>query len=353
MSETTESERAVTTNRGSLALWLCLAIGIGLALAPVMFQMFTRAPAGGDMIDDFAPYMTSGEIVQFEEYMRQIDAANTESAVLLRDDLDTFGAVDGSEVDTQLAAVVKLNDSWVSIDEDMSDLLARMDANLDNYSAVAALPPFDLFPWFFVLPGVIIAGLAAWSLRAARRGDEPDRLLRALAVVGIGVALAPVAFQMFSRAPAGAEMIDDFRPMMTRERVLDVQGYFVTMGAAEGQLRIDAVPMAEQAGGVDGGERYPAITELSDNWPTIVGDFSPMVATMSDNVASFNGIDALPPFDLFPWFFVAPGILVAVLAVFAARRPGAPTAAQQPAIGGNTEPARSGAAASPSSTATT
>ena len=88
MSETTESERAVTTNRRSLALWLCLAIGIGVALAPVVFQMFTRAPAGGDMIDDFAPYMTSDEIVQFEEYMHQIDAANTESAVLLRDDLD-------------------------------------------------------------------------------------------------------------------------------------------------------------------------------------------------------------------------------------------------------------------------
>ena len=150
---------------------------------------------------------------------------------------------------------------------------------------MAALPPFDLFPWFFVLPGLIIAGLAAWSLRATQRGDGAERPLRALAVVGVGVVLAPVAFQMFSRAPAGAEMIDDFRPMMTRERVLDVQGYFVTMGAAEGQLRVDAVPMAEQAGGVDGAERYPAITELSDNWPTIVGDFSPMVATMSDRVS--------------------------------------------------------------------
>jgi len=36
--------------------------------------------------------------------------------------------------------------------------------------------------------------------------------------LGIAVAAAPVAFQMFDRAPKGADMIDDFRPMMTRER---------------------------------------------------------------------------------------------------------------------------------------
>ena len=36
--------------RNSL-LWAALAIGVGLALAPVVFQMFSRAPAGGEMID--------------------------------------------------------------------------------------------------------------------------------------------------------------------------------------------------------------------------------------------------------------------------------------------------------------
>ena len=37
-------------------------IGLGLALAPVAFKMFDRAPKGGDMIKQFRPYMTTAEI---------------------------------------------------------------------------------------------------------------------------------------------------------------------------------------------------------------------------------------------------------------------------------------------------
>ncbi len=44
-----------------------------------------------------------------------------------------------------------------------------------------------------------------------------------------------------------------------------------------------------------------------------------MVATMSDNVDNYEAVDALPSFDLFPWFFVVPGVLVAVFAGLALR----------------------------------
>jgi hypothetical protein len=33
---------------------------------------------------------------------------------------------------------------------------------------------------------------------------------------------------MFSRAPDGGDMINDFRALMTRERVQNVQGYFIS-----------------------------------------------------------------------------------------------------------------------------
>lgn len=39
-------------------------------------------------------------------------------------------------------------------------MIGAMSDNVDNYQAVAALPPFPLFPWFFVLPGLLIVGLA-------------------------------------------------------------------------------------------------------------------------------------------------------------------------------------------------
>jgi uncharacterized membrane protein len=59
-----------------------------------------------------------------------------------------------------------------------------MSDNVTNYQAVASLPPFPLFPWFFVIPGVLVVGfaLAAGTRRnvagaaASGRIDEPTAL---------------------------------------------------------------------------------------------------------------------------------------------------------------------------------
>jgi hypothetical protein len=295
-----------------------LMVGVGMIVAPFVFQMFGRAPLGGDMIEDFEPFMTVEQVERFRGYLAEIDEANTESIESLRDALVTSGAVEASEYDTVLASVVNLNEQWSTVDADMTDLIDRMDANLDNYAAVAALPPFPMFPWFFVIPGALIvtaAGIALYRRRTPEHRARPA--LWVLFGLGIAVALAPVAFQMFDRAPLGADMIDDFRPMMTRERVQSVQGYFVTLGAAEGQLRANALPRLAEAGG-DASE-FPAIAQWSEDWPAILTNFNPMVATMSDNVDNYEAVDALPSFDLFPWFFVIPGVLVAVLAIVALR----------------------------------
>jgi hypothetical protein len=290
-----------------------LVVGIGMIVAPFVFQMFERAPLGGEMIDDFEPYMTVDQVERFRGYLAEIDAANTETLETLWPDL-----VSDSDFDVGFASIATLNAQWDDIDADMSDLIDRMDANLDNFDAVAALPPFPMFPWFFVLPGVAIAVAATVALvrrRSSGRGARPA--VWVLLGLGLAVILAPLAFQMFARAPKGAEMIDDFRPMMTRERVQAVQGYFVTLGAAEGQLRANAIPLVVEAG--RDAQDYPAIAQWSADWPAILTDFNPMVATMSDNVDNYEAVDALPRFDLFPWFFVVPGVLVAGLAAVALR----------------------------------
>jgi hypothetical protein len=72
----------------------------------------------------------------------------------------------------------------------------------------------------------------------------------------------------------------------------------------------------------------PAIQAFGDDWPTMFRRFASMIGTMQANVDNYAAVDALPPFGLFPWFFVVPGILVAGLAVGAgrSRRQDAPTA---------------------------
>ncbi|MBP9052604.1 MAG: hypothetical protein KBF94_08280 [Ilumatobacteraceae bacterium] len=304
------------------ALTAALVVGMGVAAAPAAFQMFSRAPLGGTMIDDFRPYMSNEKIDTFRGYMTEIDAAVTE-ADQLRSSLVEGGTFTADEYDTQFFGVGNLTNGWAAIDADMTDLLDRMDANMANYAAVDALPPFAMFPWFFVIPGLAIAVVAAGCLWSARAGRAHRGGLWALAGLGIALVAAPFAFQMFSRAPMGAEMIDDFRPMMTRDRVQNVQGHFITLGGAEGQLRVAVMPALVESGG-DAAD-YPAITQFSTDWPSIVTEFNPMIATMSDNVDNFQAVDALPSFSLFPWFFVVPGALVAGLAAVSLRRTSPPT----------------------------
>lgn len=290
--------------------WAVLALGLGLIAAPAVFQMFDRAPKGADMIDGFAPYMTTAQIEKFQAHLAEIDAAMAELDPLAVDTTTAPG-----EPATEFASVEALQDQWPGIDADMSDMLATMAEDIDNYEAVAALPPFDLFPWFFVVPGVLVVGIAATVLIRDRRGRRTPVARWLVGAVGIGLVLAPVAFQMFERAPKGGVMIDDFRPLMTRPRVQDIQGYFVTMGAGEGQLRNGLVPLALEQG--VGEDELTAVTRFSDDWQMIVTDFAPMIGTMSDNVTNFEAVDALPDFPLFPWFFVIPGVLLVGLALVA------------------------------------
>ncbi len=317
---------ASRTKRRERALVGVAVIGFALAAAPVVFQMFTRAPAGGDMIDDFDRYMSVEEIEKFRGYLALVDAADVEAAGGLVPALVETGAVGAGEAATTFTATNTLHEQWPDIDADMQDLLDTMDANLGNFESVASLPTFALFPWFFFIPGMLVGVGALITLVVVRRGGSARVGSTMLVVLGLGIVLAPAIFQMFTRAPDGADMIDDFRPMMIDERVTRVQGYFITMGAAEGELRNRVLPLVVEQEVVTPTD---ASAQFSTEWPTIVGDFAPMVATMGDNVDNFEGIDALPSFSLFPWFFVLPGVLITALALVARRSVSPPTERQQ------------------------
>ena len=289
-------------------------IGIALALTPVAFQMFTRAPKGGAMIDGFKPYMTTTRIERFEADLATIDHAHA-NAVALRAQFPQSSA-------TRSPAINAFVDQWPAIDADMTSMLHTMQANIGHYNGVAALPPFVLFPWFFVLPGVIIAALAFRSLAADKTGKPIRGRWVPLLIVALGVVAAPAIFQMFTRAPGGSHMIGDFKPFMTRTKVTQIQGYFLTIGSGEGELRRTVVPELTASGQVRP-EEVAAISTLNAQWPAISGGMAPMIGAMSDNIGNFDAVVAMPPFWLFPWFFVLPGLAVAAMAL-AARRVDAP-----------------------------
>lgn len=278
--------------------WVTFAVGLGLALAPAVFQMFSRAPSGGQMIEEFEPYMTVDVIGGFAGDLALIDKAVT--------DLQIDSAATGIDV----GYYSKFAKEWPAIYEDMGGMLTTMDDNLDNFEDVNALPPFSMFPWFFVAPGLIAAVVAVVGLKSHAKTSS----LVSVAAIGIGLIAAPFVFQMFSRAPSGGDMINDFKPLMTKERVQTMQGYFLVIGAGEGNLRNEIVSTLSKD------EVPESAIQFSVQWPRISNEMAPMIGVMSDNVDNFNDVVALPAFPLFPWFFVAPGAVLVAVAGSSLRR---------------------------------
>jgi hypothetical protein len=300
-----------------------LVIGLGLLAAPFIFQMMAldnRAPAGGEMIDQFRPYMTEARITKFDGFMDLINRAEQSYKSDLRP------VVAGAEMNAAQQSALRQVDDWTTkwegdegIFADMGGILRDVRANLDNYKAVDNLPPFWMFPFFFIMPGVIIALLARAALRGMRRGAGTGKAGKALVVMGVGLIAAPFIFQMMggeNRAFQGADMISDFKPVMTAERVTGVQSYFPVIGLAEGQLRNQLVPLAASQADSPG---TPVIDEFSQAWPEIGNEFAQFLGVMSDNLDNFAKVKALPPFSLFPFFFILPGLMVAGFALAAGR----------------------------------
>jgi hypothetical protein len=303
------------THARSWALAALAVVGVALLTLPLVFGMFSRAPKGAAMLASFRPFMTSTRLDGFQTEIRQINAgvlqANSTVVVRLEGSSDSAAR---ARFASQFPSFAQFSGQWSGIDSHMSSLLDQVHGNLGNYEAIAALPSFTLFPWFFVIPGVLVLALVAAALLMPTR----RRSIRvALLVLGIGLVAAPAIFQMFQRAPKGGHMMSAFKNIETSRNIETIQGYFGSMAVGQGTVRLELVPALEHHGVTPAQItiQFPAVATLDRNWVHILNDMTPMIGAMSDNVVNYQAIASLPPFPLFPYFFVIPGLLVVVLAI--------------------------------------
>jgi hypothetical protein len=301
-------------------IWALVALGVvGVALValPLLFNMFGRAPEGAEMLTSFRPFMTSTRLAGFQTEIRQINAGvlETKTSVVIRLEVNSDSAA-RARFDSQFPTFDQFSEQWPGIDAHMSSLLDEVQGNLGNYEAIAALPSFRLFPWFFVIPGfLVVALLGAVVVRPQRWGS----IRVVFVVLGIGLIVAPAVFQMFQRAPKGGQMMSAFKGIETAGNIETIQGYFGSMAVGQGAIRLNIVPALEHHGMTPAQvqSQFPAIATLDRNWDHILNDMTPMIGAMSDNVVNYEAIAALPPFPLFPYFFVLPGLFVVAFAIAA------------------------------------
>jgi hypothetical protein len=306
-------DHSTAAPRRRWALIAMAAVGIALVVMPLAFGMFGKTPKGAVMIAGFKPYMTTARLSGYQSELQEINAGVHQTDTSVSAYLGG-AAADRTGFASKYPEFVSFDQQWPAIDSKMTGLMSQVQENLGNYEDVAALPSFKLFPWFFVIPGVLIAGCAVAALIRPRRW----RSLRWVAVaVGLGLIAAPLIFQMFQRAPSGGHMMTAFRSIETTKNVEQIQGYFGTMAVGQGAIRLEIVPALEASGLSQAqiAAKFPHVAALDSDWVHILNDMTPMIGAMSDNVTNYQAIASLPPFALFPWFFVLPGALVAGLAI--------------------------------------
>lgn len=210
-------------------LWAVLVVGVALIVAPLAMGLPDKADGGQQMIDGFAPIMDEqnvqttadyyydvfvplGEIApamsqenidQFNAYLAGfaavgVDAENMVPALsqamgMPEADVQAFMAAQFVGITTMLEQLPEMEAAFggllglmqenVAIFEQVpagldhyEPLVTTMQEQRTNYDKVASLPDFTLFTWFFVIPGVVLVGLAVTGLFVGREpsGSKVD-----------------------------------------------------------------------------------------------------------------------------------------------------------------------------------
>ncbi|MCK4177270.1 hypothetical protein ACFFRE_01080 [Aciditerrimonas ferrireducens] len=191
---------ASTTNRArtsaSWPLWVILVLGVLLIVAPFAISLPSKASAGQKMLDAFHPIMAPSHVKETVAYYDQtftplgplasgaVQATSELPGLVgtLATALHTTPSGVEHLLETNFPAMAQLILSFpklVPIFQKVPSgltfykpLVDTMQAQEANYRSVDGLPNFNLFTWFFVVPGALFVILAAIALVGRARAAK-------------------------------------------------------------------------------------------------------------------------------------------------------------------------------------
>jgi hypothetical protein len=169
-------------------LWPILVIGILLIVMPFAISLPSKASAGQTMLNEFHPIMQPANVNTTVNYYYQtfvplrgvanggVQAAPEIPKLIagLASQLHMTPTQVQQFLGTDFPAMAKLLESFPQLVPIFTDvppgldhykpLVTTMKDNVHNYAQIDSLPNFNLFTWFFVIPGVLLVLLAASGL---------------------------------------------------------------------------------------------------------------------------------------------------------------------------------------------
>jgi hypothetical protein len=187
-------------------LAVLLVVGIGLIAAPFAMSMFSRADKGATMVNDFRPIMQPANVQKTADYynntfvkLRPIALAMNAQTVAtfngyskgitaMMQDLAKMPPAQQQALAQNYPAMAAMLKGLPQMQKTLAGFTAMIAANLDtfrnvppgldhykplvetmqanvgNYASVDAMPQMRFFPWFFIIPGILLVLAAAYLL---------------------------------------------------------------------------------------------------------------------------------------------------------------------------------------------
>jgi hypothetical protein len=154
-------------NRNAL-WWAVLVIGAALVVAPLAMGMPGKAAAGQRMLNDFHPLMQQASVQKTADYYNNVFKPLGPVATQFS------GAASNPQMAKQLKPLMSMLAPVIPIFKQVPSgiawygpLVQTMQGNVSDYASVDSLPNFNLFAWFFIIPGVLLVLLAGGGLYTA------------------------------------------------------------------------------------------------------------------------------------------------------------------------------------------
>jgi hypothetical protein len=189
-----------------LLLSILFVVGLGLIVAPLSMSMFSRANDGQTMVNDFRPIMQPANVQTTADYYNNVFtklrpialAMNPQTVQTFNGYLQGIKGMEGDlakmppalmqQLGQQYPAMAAMLQGLPQMDKDFTALIGlmsanvgtfervpagldhylplvtTMQANVDTYASVDALPRMGLFAWFFIIPGALILLAAGYLI---------------------------------------------------------------------------------------------------------------------------------------------------------------------------------------------
>jgi hypothetical protein len=162
--------------------WGVLVIGVVMIVAPFVMGLPSKAAAGERMLGDFQPIMAPDQVQKTADYYYKVFVPLGQITPVFTDaNANKFGGylqgmqASGLKIPPAAAqdftGLVGMMKQAVPIAQRVpgglqhyKPLVDTMQGNVGDFKKVNSLPSFNLFTWFFVVPGILLVLLSGAGL---------------------------------------------------------------------------------------------------------------------------------------------------------------------------------------------